>query len=272
MVGDVTQRFGAGVLDPAGGLGLEGKRCLVVGVANQRSIAWGCARALRAAGGRLVLTYLNDKARPHVAPLADAVGAELLLPLDVRREGELESLFARLREHWGGLDFLLHSIAYAPLEALHGRLTDCPESGFLEALRISCHSFIRMASLAEPLMQDGGSLLTLSYHGARVAVPNYGVMGPVKAALESTVRYLAAELGPSAIRVNALSPGPIATRAASGIKDFDALLSKAAVRAPLGRNVRIEEVGALAAFLAGSCSCALTGQIFYVDGGYRAVD
>lgn len=253
-------------------LSLDGKRGLVVGIANGDSIAWGCARALHEAGAELAVTWLNEKARPHVEPLAQQVQASIQLPLDVEQPGQMEAVFDALREQWGRLDFVLHSIAFAPGADLHGRVVDSSSAGFARAMDISCHSFLRMAHLAEALMPDGGSLLTMSYLGADEVVPHYGVMGPVKAALQSSVRYLASELGPQGIRVNAISPGPLATRAASGITDFDALLANAARRAPLRHAVSIDDVGALCTFLVSDAARAITGDTLYVDAGYHILD
>jgi enoyl-[acyl-carrier protein] reductase I len=251
---------------------LQGKKGLVVGIANQDSIAWGCARALREAGAELAVTWLNDKARPHVEPLARQLGAPICLPLDVEHADQMTALFDAIGTQWGQLDFVLHSIAFAPGADLHGRVVDSSAAGFARAMDISCHSFLRLARLAEPLMTGGGSLLTMSYLGAEEVVPNYGMMGPVKAALESSVRYLAAELGPRAIRVNAVSPGPLATRAASGIAGFDRLLANAAQRAPLKTPVTIDDVGALCAFLVSDAARAITGDTLYVDAGYHILD
>ena len=248
---------------------LQGKKGLVVGVANDKSIAWGCARALRDAGAELALTWFNDKARPHVEPLAQQLQAPITLPLDVDQAGQMEAVFDAIAQRWGQLDFVLHSIAFAPKSDLHGRVVDSSREGFARAMDISCHSFARMAHLAEPLMPQGGSLMTMSYVGAEEVIPGYGLMGPVKAALEASTRYLAAELGPKGIRVNAISPGPLATRAASGIPDFDALLQEAVQRAPLRRLVDIDEVGALCTFLAGDGAKAITGSTLYVDAGYH---
>jgi enoyl-[acyl-carrier protein] reductase I len=248
---------------------LEGKKGLVVGIANEHSIAWGCARAFRAAGAELAVTWFNDKARPHVEPLAQQLQASIALPLDVEQPGQLEAVFDAIAAQWGRLDFVLHSIAFAPKDDLHGRVTDSSREGFGRAMDISCHSFMRMARLAEPLMPHGGSLLTMSYLGAEEVVSHYGLMGPVKAALESSVRYLACELGPQGIRVNAVSPGPLATRAASGITDFDELLARAAQRAPLRRLVDIDDVGALSTFLASDAARSITGGTLYVDAGFH---
>lgn len=250
---------------------LQGKKGLVVGIANDKSIAWGCARAFRDAGAELAVTWFNDKARPHVEPLAQQLQAAIALPLDVEQPGQLEAVFDAIAQRWGRLDFLLHSIAFAPKSDLHGRVADSSREGFARAMDISCHSFARMARLAEPLMSQGGSLMTMSYIGAEEVVPDYGLMGPVKAALEASTRYLAAELGPRGIRVNAVSPGPLATRAASGIPNFDALMADAVRRAPLRRLVGIDEVGALCAFLAGDGARAITGSTLHVDAGYHVL-
>jgi enoyl-[acyl-carrier protein] reductase I len=248
---------------------LEGKKGLVVGIANEHSIAWGCARAFRAFGAELAITYLNDKAKPFVEPLAKDLEAPIFLPLDVQVEGQMEAVFQALGERWGRMDFALHSIAFAPKDDLHGRVVDCSRDGFLLAMDVSCHSFIRMARLAEPLMQDGGALFTMSYYGAEKVVENYNLMGPVKAALEASARYLAAELGPKGIRVHAISPGPLKTRAASGIAHFDHLLDEAAARAPSRSLVTIEDVGFATAALATDAARLITGDTIYIDGGYH---
>jgi enoyl-[acyl-carrier protein] reductase I len=246
---------------------LKGKRALVVGIANEHSIAYGCARIFRQLGADLAVTYLNEKARPYVEPLAKDLQASIVAPCDVARPGELEAVFETIREKWGRLDIALHSIAFAPKSDLQGRLVDSSDEGFKVAMDISCHSFIRMARLAEPLMSEGGTLLAMSYHGAEKVVPNYNLMGPVKAALESAVRYLAYELGDKQIRVHAVSPGPLKTRAASGLKDFDVLLAEAIERAPIGELVDIDDVGLTAAFLTTPFARRLTGTTTYVDGG-----
>ena len=251
---------------------LKGKRGLVTGIANDQSIAWGCAKAFRALGAELAVTYLNDKAKPHVEPLAREVDARLLMPLDLRVEGQLEAVFDAMRERWGTIDFLLHSLAFAPMADLHGRVVDCSKAGFLQAMEISCWSFIRMAHLAEPLMPKGGTLFTMTYYGSQLVVENYNLMGPVKAALESATRYLAAELGPKGIRVHAISPGPLKTRAASGIAEFDALIEKAQAKAPARSLVSVEDVGAATAFLALDAAKLMTGETLYVDGGYHIID
>lgn len=257
------------VWDPDDRIGdmLKGKRGLVVGVSNEHSIAYGCAAKFRGFGAELALTYLNEKAKPYVQPLAEQIEASLLLPLDVEQPGQLESVFDTVAREWGRLDFVLHSIAFAPKGDLHGRLTDSSREGFEQAMRISVHSFIEMARLAEPLMPDGGALLTMSYYGAEKVVHHYNMMGPVKAALESSTRYLAAELAPKAIRVYAVSPGPIRTRAASGIAGFDELVEMAETRSPAKRLVDIAEIGRVAAFLVGGAASGMTGDTIYVDAG-----
>ena len=246
---------------------LADKKALVVGIANEHSIAYGCAKAFRSLGADLAITYLNDKARRHVEPVAKALDAPIILPLDVQRPGELEAVFEAIRKEWGRLDILVHSIAFAPKEDLQGGLLDCSAEGFKVAMDVSCHSFIRMAQLAAPLMTEGGTMFAMTYHGAQRVVPNYNVMGPVKAALEATCRYLAYELGPKGIRVHPISPGPLKTRAASGLKDFDLLLNEAASRAPVGELVDIDDVGYACAYLATPYARRMTGQTLYVDGG-----
>ena len=246
---------------------LRGKRGLIVGIANEQSIAAGCAEAFSRCGARLAATYLNEKAKGWVEPVADRLGAEWLAPCDVREPGQLEALFDQVRDRWGGLDFLLHSIAFAPRDDLHGRVVDSSAEGFGIAMDVSCHSFLRMAKLAEPLMAQGGCLLCVTFYGSERVVENYNLMGPVKAALESATRYIAAELGPQGIRAHAISPGPIATRAASGIARFEELLERAAAQTPVGQLVTIEDVGGLAAFLVSDAASRITGTVIPVDGG-----
>ena len=250
---------------------LEGKKGLVTGIANDQSIAYGCAKAFQFLGAELAVTYMNDKAKPYVEPLAKEVGASIFMPLNVAEEGQLEAVFERIAQDWGRLDFLLHSIAFAPKEDLHGRVVDCSRDGFLLAMDISCHSFIRMARLAEPLMTDGGTLITMTFYGAEKVVENYNLMGPVKAALEATARYMAAELGPKGIRVHAISPGPVMTRAASGLSDFDAMLAEAAAEAPAGRLVGIEDVGIATAALCTPAAKLITGETIHIDGGLHII-
>ena len=247
---------------------LNGKKGLVIGIANENSIAYGCAKAFKFVGADdLAITYLNEKAKPYVQPLAEDLGASIFLPLDVGAEGQLEAVFEEIGSRWGRLDFALHSIAFAPRDDLHGRVVDCSRDGFLKAMEISCYSFIQMARLAEPLMIEGGTLFTMSYYGADKVIENYNVMGPVKAALEATTRYMASELGRKGIRVHAISPGPLETRAASGLKDFDELLDRAAAEAPAGRLVSIEDVGFACAGLATDAGKLITGDTIYIDGG-----
>jgi enoyl-[acyl-carrier protein] reductase I len=246
---------------------LAGQKALVVGVANDQSIAYGCAKAFRTLGAEVAITWLNERARRFVEPLALDLGATITGALDVSVPGELEAIFDRVRADWGKLDILVHSIAFAPKEDLQGGLINCSAEGFAKAMDISCHSFVRMAKLAAPLMRDGGTMFAMSYYGANRVVPNYNVMGPVKAALEAACRYLAYELGPSGIRVHAISPGPLKTRAASGLKDFELLLNEAANKAPLGELVDIMDVGFTCAFLATPYARRVTGGTVYVDGG-----
>ena len=246
---------------------LNGKKALVVGIANEHSIAYGCAAAFNQLEADLAITYLNEKAKPYVEPLAKTLNASIFMPLDVSRPGELEAVFERIAKDWGRLDIMVHSIAWAPKDDLQGGLLDCTAEGFGRAMDISCHSFIRMARLAAPLMKDGGTMLAMSYYGAQRVVPNYNVMGPVKAALEAACRYLAYELGPRGIRVHPVSPGPLKTRAASGLKDFDLLLNEAMQKAPVGELVDIMDVGFACAYLATPYARRITGGTVYVDGG-----
>ena len=247
---------------------LQGQKALIVGIANEQSIAWGCALALKAQGADLAVTWLNDKAGRFVRPLAEDLGAEIMMPLDVGQPGQLEAVFGQIADRWGRLDTLLHSIAFAPRDDLHGRVIDCSPEGFGLAMDISVHSFLRMIRLAEPLMPNGGCCLSVSFFGASRVVRHYNMMGPVKAALESSVRYAAAELGEKGIRVHALSPGPLKTRAASGIDQFDELLASAEHRAPTQKLATIEDVGAMAAFLASFRARNLTGGVHDIDGGF----
>ena len=250
---------------------LRGKRGLIVGIANEASIASGCARAFVAGGATIAATYLNEKALPHVRAVTDPLDCKLLLPCDVRVPGQLENVFEKIAAEWGSLDFLLHAIAFAPRDDLHGRIVDSSAEEFAMAMDVSCHSFLRMARLAEPLMTDGGCLLTVTFYGSERVVAHYNLMGPVKAALESAVRYTAAELGPKGIRAHAISPGPIRTRAASGIEGFDDLLAAAATEAPERHVVDIDDVGALAAFLVSDGARRITGTIIPVDGGQHLI-
>lgn len=248
---------------------LDGLKALVVGIANESSIAYGCAKAFRKLGAELAVTYQTERARPHVEPLARELEASLFMPLDVQQPGQLEAVFDEVRKKWGELHVALHSIAFAPKQDLQGQLLDCSSEGFSTAMDISCHSFIRMAALAAPLMKEGGTLFAMTYHGSTKVVDNYNVMGPVKAALEASVRYLAYELGPKKIRVHALSPAPLKTRAAGGLKDFGRLFEHAVERSPLQEVVDIDDVGFAAAYLASPYARKITGSILYVDGGFN---
>lgn len=248
---------------------LQGKKGLIVGIANEQSIAWGCAKAFHEAGAELAITYLNEKAEPYVRPLAENIKAKIIMPLNVQNDVEMIHLFKSIKENWRKLDFLLHAVAFAPKEDLQGRMIDCSREGFLMAMDVSCHSFIHLARLAEPLMTDGGALLTTTYYGGEKVVEHYGIMGPVKAALEGIVKYLAAELGGKKIRVNALSPGPIGTRAASGILDFETILQIARERSPEHENICTQSVGAYARFLVSDEAQLITGNIEYIDAGFN---
>jgi len=252
-------------------LSLAGKKGLVLGIANEQSIAYGCASGFRYLGAELAVTYLNDKAKSYVAPLAEALDAPLLLPCNVQTPGQMEAVFEAIDKRWGRLDFALHSIAFAPREDLQGRLVDSSAAGFATAMDISCHSFLRMARLAEPLMIDGGALFAMSYYGSEKVVEHYNLMGPVKAALECSVRYLAHELGPQGIRVHAISPGPVKTRAASGLTDFDKMMVEVAERAPVHQLATIQDVGIATACLATHAARMITGSTLYIDGGYNVM-
>jgi enoyl-[acyl-carrier protein] reductase I len=246
---------------------LEGKKALVSGIANEHSIAYGCAKAFRELGAELAITYTGEKTRTYVEPLARELGAPIFMSLDVTKQDDIAAVFGQIEKQWGQLDIFVHSIAWAPKEDLQGGLLNSSASGFSQAMDISCHSFVRMARLAAPLMKEGGAMFTMSYYGANKVVANYNLMGPVKAALEACARYLAYELGPKHIRVHAMSPGPLKTRAGSGLKDFDLLLAEAAERAPLGELVDIMDVGFTCAFLATPYARRLSGETMYVDGG-----
>ena len=245
---------------------LTGKKGLVIGIANDKSIAYGCAQAMAKQGATLAVTYLNEKTKTFTEPLMEGINCEIFEPCNVQNDEELEAVFRRIEEKWGKLDFILHSIAFAPQNDLHARVTDCSREGFMTSMDISCHSFIRMARLAEPLMTDGGARLSVSFMGSERVVNHYNMMGPVKAALESSVRYLAAELGEKNIRVNAISPGAIPTRAASGIMNFDKILDEVDLT-PMHRMVTPKDCGSMAAFLVSDDASAITGTIIPIDGG-----
>jgi enoyl-[acyl-carrier protein] reductase I len=250
---------------------LAGKKGLITGIANDQSIAYGCAKSFRRLGAEVAITYLNDKAKPFVEPLSRQLEAPIFMPLDVQVEGSMEAVFAAIEKRWGVLDFALHSIAFAPKSDLHGRVVDCSRTGFLLAMDVSCHSFIRMARLAEPLMTRGGALFTMSFYGAHKVVEHYNLMGPVKAALEATARYVASELASTGVRVYVVSPGPLKTRAASGISHFDKLMEEAAAKAPARQLVTIDDVGLATAVLAGDGARLITGETIYIDGGLHIV-
>lgn len=253
--------------DPVELLDLSGRKGLVIGIANERSLAWPAALHFRQAGAELAITYVNERTKTHVTPLAARLEAPIVLPCDVKAPQELDAVFDAIAERWGKLDFILHAIGSVPPADLHGRLTDCSAAGFSEAMAVSVHSLIRMAHLSEPLMTDGGSVIRLSYLGGERVVENYNVMGPVKAALEATVRYLAHELGPSNIRVNAISAGPVLTRAASGLTGISCLLDATARAAPLRRNIEADEVGRTALLFASDYTSGITGEVLHVDAG-----
>ncbi len=250
---------------------LAGKRGLIMGVANNRSIAWGIAKAAHDAGAQLAFTYQGDALEKRVRPLAQELGAAVVGHCDVTDPATIDSVFAEISRLWGGLDFLVHCIAFSDKDELTGRYVDTSEENFTKSLLISCYSFTAVAQRAEKLMTNGGSLLTLTYYGAEKWMPHYNVMGVAKAALEASVRYMAADLGEKNIRVNAISAGPIKTLAASGIGDFRYILKWNEYNAPLRRTVTIEEVGETAAFLLSPMSRGMTGEILHVDAGYHVV-
>jgi len=257
--------------DPPTGTLLAGKRGLIMGVANDRSIAWGIARALAAQGAQLAFTYQGEALEKRVRPLAESLGSSLVLPCDVTDEPSVDAAFAAIKEAWGGMDFLVHAIGFADKQYLRGRYLDTPREAFLQALDISCYSFISVSQRAVPLMGPGGTLLTMSYLGAERVTPHYNVMGVAKAALEASVRYLATDLGPAGIRVNAISAGPIKTLAASGIGDFRYILKWNQYNAPMRRNVTIDDVGGAALYLLSGLASGVTGEVHHVDCGYHVV-
>lgn len=250
---------------------LNGKRALIVGVASNRSIAWGIAKAMRREGAELAFTYQGEKLKSRVEEMAMESGSSLCFPCDVSDDAQIDALMTELGNHWDGLDILVHSVAFAPREQLEGRFVDSvTREGFRMAHDISAYSFVALAKAAYPLMQGRqAALLTMTYAGAVRAIPNYNVMGPAKASLEASVRFLAQDLGPDGIRVNAISAGPIKTLAAAGISGFRGMLSKAEESSPLRRNVTIDEVGNVAAFLCSDLASGVTGEISYVDAGYN---
>ena len=257
-------------MDATGNL-MAGKRGLVMGVANERSMAWGIARACRAQGAELAFTYQGEALKKRVAPLAEQLGSDFVMPGDVTEATELDALFAAVRDRWGRLDFLVHAIAFSDKDELRGRYVDTTAQNFERTLAISCYSFTDLCRRAEPLMSDGGSLLTLSYAGAERVMPHYNVMGVAKAALEASVRYLAADLGGRDIRVNAISAGPVRTLAASGIGDFRYILKWNELNAPLQRNTTLADVGGGAIYLLSGLGSGTTGEVLHVDSGYHVV-
>ncbi len=250
---------------------MAGKRGLVMGVANDRSIAWGIAAALSAQGAELAFTYQGEALERRVRPLADSLGSTLVLPCDVADDASIDQAFSAVEETWGGLDFLVHAIAYSDKDELKGKYVNTSRDNFVRSLDISCYSFTAVAQRAVPLMKEGGSLLTLTYYGAERVMPHYNVMGVAKAALEASVRYLAADLGGAGIRVNAISAGPIKTLAASGIGDFRYILKWNEYNSPLRRNVDIAQVGGAGLYLLSDLSAGVTGEVHHVDSGYNVV-
>jgi enoyl-[acyl-carrier protein] reductase I len=250
---------------------LAGKRGLIMGVANDRSIAWGIARAAHAAGAELGFTFQGEALEKRVRPLAQSLGSDMVLPCDVASDGSIEEVFAEVERRWGALDFLVHAIAYANKDELKGKYLNTSRENFVRSLDISCYSFTAVAQRAVPLMRDGGSLLTLTYYGAERVMPHYNVMGVAKAALEASVRYLASDLGKDRIRVNAISAGPIKTLAASGIGDFRYILKWNEYNSPLKRNVSLDQVGGAAVYLLSDLANGVTGEVHHVDSGYHVV-
>ncbi|MBS0289610.1 MAG: enoyl-ACP reductase FabI [Proteobacteria bacterium] len=248
---------------------LKGKKALIIGIANESSIAYGCAKMLKMAGADLAITYLNEKAKTHVDNIANELSPSIYTKCDVTSSNDLENVFKEIETQWQELDILIHSIAFAPKKDLQGPIVECSKEGFLLAMDISCHSFIRMANLAKPLMKNGGAMFAMSFHGSQKVVEHYNLMGPVKAALECMVRYMAFELGPQNIRIIAISPGPVKTRAASGLEEFDKLINKAQEQSPLKSLVDIFDVGAMVTFLSSKYAKNITGDTLYIDAGYH---
>ncbi|MCP4597293.1 enoyl-ACP reductase FabI [Neptuniibacter sp.] len=246
---------------------MSGKKILIVGIANDKSIAYGCAKQLKEHGAELAITYLNEKAERFVRPLAEELEADIFMPLDVTVEGQMDAVFAQIEKQWGSLDGVVHSLAFCPLEDLHAPISECSREGFLQAMDVSCYSFIEMSAKAKGLMKDGGSLINFSYLGSALATGDYNIMGCAKASLEAATRYLARDLGPKRIRVNCISPGTIATRAAGGIKDFDAMLDYNKAKAVDHELPTIDEVGGAALYYLSDLSKGVTGTTHYVDHG-----
>jgi enoyl-[acyl-carrier protein] reductase I len=245
----------------------SGKKALIIGLANERSLAWGIARQLHQAGAKLAFNFLGESLERRVRPLAESVGAEIVMPCDVSQDAQIDSLFSEIEKKWGALDIVIHSVAFANREDLEGRFSQTSRQGFATAMDISAYSLVACAQRAEKLMKSGGTILTLTYYGAEKVVPNYNVMGVAKAALEASVRYLANDLGPQKIRVNAISAGPVKTLAAAGIRDFRTMLSAAEEKTPLKETINADDVGSLATFLCSPAGKHITGSTFYVDSG-----
>lgn len=250
---------------------MQGKRGLIMGVANDHSIAWGIAQALHAQGAELAFTYQGEAFKKRVGPLAESLGSKILLDCDVQQESDLDAVFAAIEKQWGGLDFVVHAIAWSNKEELKGHYVDTTLDNFLQTMHISCFSFTSVMRRAAPLMKDGGAAITLTYHGAEKVMPNYNVMGVAKAALEASVRYLAADLGPRGVRVNAISAGPMRTLAGSAIGSARSTFKYNVLTAPLRRNVELEELGGSALYLLSGLSAAVTGEIHYVDCGFNVI-
>ena len=250
---------------------MNGKRGLIMGVANNHSIAWGITKKLAEQGAELAFTYMSDIMAKRVIPLAESVGSDFVLPCDVSNPDDIAATFAAIEKRWGKLDFVVHALAYADKSELTGKFVNTSKANFEQALNISCYSFVEVCRHARPLMQEGGSIITLTYHGAQRVMPHYNVMGIAKAALEASVKYLAVDLGGENIRVNAISAGPIKTLAASGIGDFRYILKWNQYNAPLKRNVTIDEVGGAGLYFLSDLSSGVTGEIHYVDAGYNVV-
>ncbi|MBE7210127.1 MAG: enoyl-ACP reductase FabI [Gluconacetobacter diazotrophicus] len=256
---------------PATGTLMRNRRGLVMGVANNRSIAWAIASACAAQGAELAFTFQGEALEKRVRPLAESVGSHIVLPCDVSDDAAIDATFAAIREEWGGLDFVVHAIGWADKQYLRGRYVDTPRDAFLQAIDISCYSFTAVARRASAMMRPGGSLLTLTYLGAERVMPHYNMMGVAKAALEASVRYMAADLGRDGIRVNAISAGPIKTLAASGIGDFSYILKWNQLNAPLARNTSLDEVGGAGLYMLSDLSAGVTGEVHHVDSGYHIV-
>jgi len=250
---------------------MDGKRGLIMGVANERSIAWGIAKATAAQGAELAFTYQGEAIKKRVVPLAQSVGSDKIMECDVTNEASMDAVFSELQQSWGNLDFMVHAIAYADKDELKGRYVDTSANNFAQSLYVSCYSFTALCQRAERLMTDGGSIVTLTYYGAERVMPHYNVMGVAKAALEASVRYLAVDLGRNAIRVNAISAGPIKTLAASGIGDFRYILKWNELNSPLRRNVTIDDVGSTGLYLLSDLGSGVTGEVHHVDCGYHVV-